>query len=392
MRAEELKLGELARWYFGAAELWPDVYSIERLARYWSYAESILDDGEIQTEAERRRMRVGYLRGALLKMLRNAVDRCGKCPLHANRLPQRPVLDDGAISSDPFWEYDEELAAVGPLFAEIMMVGEGPGQFEQRTGIPFVSFGVLAGSFCASQCEIYDRCYNEKSPFPQGRCEFTPLAAEGAPEARAMGRFKIHTAGNILDHALVGAGLWRESWNARFRLWEKTDEKTAPRPGSVYLTNVVKCRSVDESGKDLAPPRESADACRTYFEQQLYIVQPKVLVALGGPAVKFLTDMRDPKVLSIRGQVYLGEDQLPVVVEAHPSWILRQENLASQKENLANLTASLEIAKQIVAGTYKLPWIEEQVQEVMAQAVTSDPFADPEAAEFGATFPGGEIL
>ena len=50
---------------------------------------------------------------------------------------------------------------------------------------------------------------------------------------------------------------------------------------AVYLTNVIKCRAPN----DRVPQAEEVDACKGYLLEQMKLIEPKVVVALGGGAV-----------------------------------------------------------------------------------------------------------
>jgi uracil-DNA glycosylase family 4 len=247
-----------------------------------------------------------------------------------------------------------------------------PGQFEQRTGIPFVSYQVLAGSVCATNCAEYEDCYNSSSRVPIQPCKPRSLKkslSELIPEEaltqklfdvqqqRASAKFDIITAGGKMDQALFKAGLWRECWNARQRLRTDVAADSSPRPGSVYLCNIVKCRSAIEDPKsvdglkDVAPKKAEADACRQWLDIQIYIMQPMVIVALGNPAVHALTKLEDPKILSIRGKMFtMPEVGIPVIADVHPSFIIRQGEKGVESEYTKGLIETFERAKNISLG------------------------------------------
>jgi uracil-DNA glycosylase family 4 len=397
-RAESFSLSELAAWFFGLAEKWPDVYDMVDLAQIWKWAYE--KSGTIEE-------RVGFLRAGALKRAIKAANGCTACELHCNRLRNRVVFDDGSFENDPFGEHGELESPIGPVHAEMMIVGEGPGNFEQRTGQPFVSFQVLLGSVCARECAVFDNCYSAKSKVPQQPCQAVSLrktvAGEELLQVRAkranMETFPIQTAGGKLDAILFQAGEWRESWNPRQLLRTSVDGGREARPGTVYLCNVVKCRSVkpDADGvdgvKDTEPTREQVDACRRWLDLQMYVVQPKVVVLLGNPAIKAVLGMKDPKILSLRGNVFRGPEGRVYLVEVHPAWIIRQD-LTVQKEYTQSVVASFKKAREIVAGTFELPWANEATAPVEEPVTVAAPVElagppSPLAMEFVPTFASG---
>lgn len=373
IRAEQMDLGQVAQWFFGAAERWPMTYDAKDLGQLWTWGYEHVYEHLTDTQEERRRRLVETLRAGLLKRARSNTSTCTACPLSQNRLPGRPVFDDGDVDLDIYAKWENNRAPIGTTSAEIMVIGEGPGAFEQRTGFPFVSYQGLAGaSACARGCTNYFTCFNDKSKFPQGECKpqmiRKQLKDKGTdPDeieaeliqirtARANTPvFPIQTAGNRLDQVLFTAGLWREVWNAKAKLQGK-----GTKPGSVYVTNVVKCRSCDASGTDATPNKAEMEACYRWLELQLYIIQPKVIVALGNPAAQTMTGTKSG-ILSIRGQILRSRcGEIPVVVDVHPSYIIRLTDTNKQKEYTQLLIESFELAKKVVAGEVEAPGKEEQ--------------------------------
>ena len=106
----------------------------------------------------------------------------------------------------------------------------------------------------------------------------------------------------------------------------------------VYITNILKCRP---PGNRNPEPAEIA-SCRGYLEEQIGIVRPEVLVALGKFAAQFLLDM-DEGIMRLRGRWgdYHG---IPVMPTFHPSFLLRQpEKKRDAWEDLLKVLAKLGI-------------------------------------------------
>lgn len=89
------------------------------------------------------------------------------------------------------------------------------------------------------------------------------------------------------------------------------------RREDVYIANIVKCRP--PSNRDPRP--DEVTACRGYLEQQIELVQPRVIVALGKVAAQTLLGM-DETLGRMRGRWYdvLG---VPTRVTYHPAGVLR---------------------------------------------------------------------
>jgi DNA polymerase len=89
----------------------------------------------------------------------------------------------------------------------------------------------------------------------------------------------------------------------------------------VYIANVVKCRP---PGNREPQPDEVA-ACRGYLEQQIALVRPRAIVALGRTAAQTLLG-NDAPIGRIRGQWFRVQG-IPIMVTYHPAALLRNPAL-----------------------------------------------------------------
>ncbi len=117
----------------------------------------------------------------------------------------------------------------------------------------------------------------------------------GAEEDRQGVPF-VGPAGQLLDKMIVAMGL---------------------KPSEVYVCNVVKCRPPDNR----KPSPAEISACRGYLEEQLALMQPKVIVVLGATALEGLFG-RSESITRARGnwRLYQG---IPVMPTFHPAYLLR---------------------------------------------------------------------
>jgi len=117
----------------------------------------------------------------------------------------------------------------------------------------------------------------------------------GADEDRT-GRPFVGQAGQLLDRMIFAMGFERSQ---------------------VYITNIVKCRP--PGNRD--PQEDEVAACAPYLDQQIDLIAPKVLVALGKPASHRLTGTKKP-IGALRGRwsSYRGIPLMPVF---HPAYLLR---------------------------------------------------------------------
>ena len=121
--------------------------------------------------------------------------------------------------------------------------------------------------------------------------------APGADEDR-QGEPFVGRAGQLLNAMLRSIGL--------------------PR-AEVYIANILKCRPPNNRDPD---PSESA-SCTPYLSQQIELVQPRVLLAVGRIAAQWLLQT-DAPIGRIRGRVVsYGPRNTPLVVTYHPAYLLR---------------------------------------------------------------------
>jgi DNA polymerase len=162
--------------------------------------------------------------------LRAAVAACTACALAASRT--------------------QTVFGVGHPQAHWMIVGEAPGEQEDRRGEPFVG-----------------------------------------------------PAGRLLDRMLAALGLTRDS--------------AAPER-QVFIANTLKCRPPNNRNPE---PGELA-RCLPFLEQQVELVQPRIILAMGRFAVQALLRSTEP-VGRLRGKVHEWRGR-PLVVTYHPAYLLRQ--------------------------------------------------------------------
>lgn len=174
-----------------------------------------------------------------------------------------------------FGHATQTIFGEGPNLAEIMIVGEQPGDLEDRAGRPFIG-----------------------------------------------------PAGEILDTALVTAGLNRKN---------------------VYVTNAIKHFKWTPSadGKTRLHKKASGpemSACKPWLEAEITRVNPKVIVALGTTAGTAVLG-RLPQIVTERGRVIEGHTLAPkIILSWHPSAILRSHSEQQSKERGHHLATDLRLA------------------------------------------------
>ena len=173
--------------------------------------------------------------------LRDAVASCTACSLHQSRR--------------------QTVFGVGHPQAHWMIVGEAPGEDEDRRGEPFV-----------------------------GR------------------------SGQLLDNMLRAVGLSRQAGSSA-----GSDESSGPADPAkqVFIANTLKCRPPGNRN----PLPEELARCEGFLIRQIELVQPKIILAMGRFAVQSLLRSTAP-IGQLRGRVHHYQG-VPLIVTYHPAYLLR---------------------------------------------------------------------
>ena len=132
--------------------------------------------------------------------------------------------------------------------------------------------------------------------------------APGAEEDR-LGEPFVGQAGKLLDSMLAAIGLKRGE--------------------NVYIANVLKCRPPGNRN----PEPEEVAKCTPFLRQQIALIRPKLIIAMGRFAAQTLL-ASDASISSLRGRVYRYEG-VPLIVTYHPAYLLR--NLPDKAKAWADL-------------------------------------------------------
>jgi uracil-DNA glycosylase len=151
-----------------------------------------------------------------------------------------------------------------------------------------------------------------------GDCKRCPLAftgrhtivfGEGDPNTRLMfvgegpgadedmqGRPFVGKAGQLLNNMITAMGLQREQ---------------------VYIANIVKCRPP----QNRTPEPVEANTCSQFLFQQIGVIRPEILVALGATAATYLLGSK-ASLSSLRGRIHHVKNS-KLIVTYHPAFLLR---------------------------------------------------------------------
>jgi len=93
----------------------------------------------------------------------------------------------------------------------------------------------------------------------------------------------------------------------------------------VYIANILKCRPDMPAGSfgNRPPTPTEMQTCRPYLLEQIEIIQPSVLVALGAVAVEGLLGTR-ATMRELRGRWHIY-NSIPLMITYHPAYLLRNQ-------------------------------------------------------------------
>jgi DNA polymerase len=148
-----------------------------------------------------------------------------------------------------------------------------------------------------SRCVLHEE--RKQAVFARGN-PFAELCFVGegpGADEDALGEPFVGAAGQLLDKMIAAMGYRRDE---------------------VYICNIVKCRPP----KNRKPEPEEMAACSPYLTEQLALIKPRVIVALGATAVQGLLGATEG-ITRLRGKWKLYKGTTPVMPTFHPAYLLR---------------------------------------------------------------------
>ena len=126
------------------------------------------------------------------------------------------------------------------------------------------------------------------------------------------------------------------------QLLTKIIETMGFKRADVYIANVLKCRPDMPRGVsgNRPPTPEEMQTCLPYLAEQIAIIGPKVMVALGATAVEGLLGTRSP-MHAIRGRWH-SHQETPLMITYHPSYLLRSQAPAEKRKVWEDMLQVLE--------------------------------------------------
>lgn len=134
--------------------------------------------------------------------------------------------------------------------------------------------------------------------------------APGADED-AQGEPFVGAAGQLLTRIIKAMGLSRET---------------------VYIANILKCRP-DTPGKtsgNRKPTSSEMETCQPYLLEQIDLIKPKVIVALGATAIEGLLGQAGG-IGRLRGHFQTFRD-IPLMPTFHPAYLLRNQAMSEKRK------------------------------------------------------------
>ena len=140
------------------------------------------------------------------------------------------------------------------------------------------------------------------------------------------GRPFVGPAGKLLDIALKRAGIAREE---------------------AFVTNAVKHFKFEPRGKQRLHKRPDAgeiDHCKWWLQNEIELVQPQLILALGATAARSLLGL-PVKINEVRGEVRKIANERSLLITVHPSYLLRLQNEEEKRSAWQFFLQDLSIAR-----------------------------------------------
>ena len=190
------------------------------------------------------------------------------------------------------------------------------------TGIKLPEWESLRGQVAAcTRCELSKG--RTQTVFGVGNVNADWLIIGEAPgrDEDLQGEPFVGRAGKLLNAMLYAIGLLREQ---------------------VFIANILKCRPPDNRD----PRPEEIACCEGYLKQQIAMIKPKIILAVGRIAAQNLLKVNTP-IGQMRGNRYeYPESNIPVVVTYHPAYLLRSPR--EKRKSWQDLQMAMKIYKSLI--------------------------------------------
>ena len=126
------------------------------------------------------------------------------------------------------------------------------------------------------------------------------------------------------------------------QLLTKIIQATGLKRADVYIANILKCRpdTPGQSAGNRKPTSDEMATCIPYLHEQIDLIRPKVIVALGATAVEGLLG-KTLGITKLRGtwKTYRGTPLMPTY---HPAYLLRNQAMSEKRKVWEDMLAVME--------------------------------------------------
>ncbi|MGC8573580.1 MAG: uracil-DNA glycosylase [Caldisphaera sp.] len=163
------------------------------------------------------------------------------------------------------------------------------------------------------KCKLYQNRKNAVTGYGNIKAKIMFIGEAPGRNEDIQGKPFVGSAGKLLDYLLNKIGL-------------KRDE--------VYITNVVKCRPPNNR----TPLKEEIEACIPYLKEEIDIIKPEIIVALGrtsGEALSLISNQKWEGIEKERGimkEIEYNNMKIKIMSTYHPAAALYRPEIKNKLE------------------------------------------------------------
>jgi uracil-DNA glycosylase len=180
-----------------------------------------------------------------------------------------------------------------------------------------------------TRCPLYKNATQVVPGEGSSRSRLMMVGEQPGDKEDLEGKPFVGPAGRMLDRAIVEAGLDRRK---------------------VFVTNAVKHFKFEQRGKRRLHKKPNAfeiDRCKWWLEQELRIIKPELVVALGATALRSVTG-KPTAIAALRGRAVPLADGTPLVATIHPSYLLRIQDHDDKAAEYGRFVADLRLCAKLL--------------------------------------------
>ncbi|MES2570750.1 MAG: uracil-DNA glycosylase [Verrucomicrobiota bacterium] len=248
-------------------------------------------------------------------------------------------LAQGAQSAPPSAETREPVPAVREIAVVPMPVPEPP---EPVVAVPIVREPVVAPPKSVSNESGAERLASICEP--AASIELYPALAEASTQivfGLGSAQAELMFIGDVPGHETDPDG--EPFAGPDGRLLTKIIETMGFPRAEVYITTLIKCRPAtlgDGEPDGRKPSLEELRAALPFLRQQIEIIQPRVIVALGAGVMNALLGETQP-MGRLRGRWHEFEGR-PLMATYHPGYLIRNQALGEKRKVWEDMLLVLE--------------------------------------------------